>query len=189
MIAGPYQTVILGERLVDILRVEMLCQLGSKMLRECLLCLPCLSTRDLSFPTAVLQSHYQGCHVTSFGFSQPTFILWSRSLFWWSSGRDEVTSLRCCRLCQSDPSFGSVSFTPVPLLSLCALQGGGIGGRRRGGGTFIQAVPPGSCLPVVPPLLCRQMGHFFTPPPFLSLPTLSQCSQLGITGIESRSVR
>ena len=90
MIAGPYQTVKLGERLVDILRVEMLCQLGSKMLRECLLCLPCLSTRDLSFSTAVSQSHYQGCHVTSFGFSQPTFILWSRSLFWWSSGRDEV---------------------------------------------------------------------------------------------------
>ena len=136
MIAGPYQTVILGERLVDILRVEMLCQLGSKMLRECLLCLPCLSTRDLSFPTAVLQSHYQGCHVTSFGFSQPTFILWSRSLFWWSSGRDEVTSLRCCRLCQSDPSFGSVSFTPVPLLSLCALQGGGIGGEEEGRGHF-----------------------------------------------------
>ena len=180
MIPGPYQTVILGERLVDILRVEMLCQLGSKMLTVCPPCLPCLSTRDLSFSTAVSQTHSQGCHVTSFDHCGPDLF------FWWSSGRDEVTSLRCCRLCQSDPSFGSVSFTPVPLLSLSALQGGGIGGRRRGGGTFIQAVPPGSCLPVVPPLLCRQMGHFFTPPPFLSLPTLSQSSQLGI---ESRIVR
>ena len=130
MIAGPYQTVILGERLVDILRVEMLCQLGSKMSRGCLLCLPCLSTCDLSFPTAASQSHYQGCHVTSFDHCGPDLF------FWWSSGRDEVTSLRCCRLCQSDPSFGSVSFTPVPLLSLCALQGGGIGGEEEGRGHF-----------------------------------------------------
>ena len=95
-----------------------------------------------------------------------------------------LEEMRCCRLCQSDPSFGSVSFTPVPLLSLCALQGGGIGGGEEGRGHF----HPGSCLPVVPPLLCRQMGHFFTPSFFLSLPKLSQSSQLGIAGIKSRLV-
>ena len=96
-----------------------------------------------------------------------------------------LEEMRCCRLCQSDPSFGSVSFTPVPLLSLCALQGGGIGGGEEGRGHF----HPGSCLPVVPPLLCRQMGHFFTPPN-PSCPSLNfrKAHNLGLlpTGIESR---
>ena len=122
MIPGPYQTVILGERLVDTWRMEILCQLGSKMSRVCLLCSPCLS-----FSTAA--SHSQGCHVTSFGFNHLTFILSSRS-----SGRgDGVMQTVSVRSVFGFCDKTSVSFTPVPVLSLCALQGGGIGGEEEGG--------------------------------------------------------
>ena len=144
MTAAPYQaeswrTVILAQCLADTSRVKVLDQLASKTSRVCLLCSPCLCFLDLSLSAG---SHFKGPWEEVFiPFFAPCFEDFRRGF-----GQVLFQLPRSC--------FGfwsSISYTLVPVLSLCALQGGGIGGEVGGeGGTlssasFLQSAACRSC--------------------------------------------